>query len=83
MSEELTQPESSDVLKISTEEVPVSTISVARESSQPGDLPEDLPSPTPQPGMIPEFDILTLSKVTNIIVMTASVMHRLKQKSLS
>ena len=41
-----------------------------QESSQPGDLSEDLPSLTSQPGKIPEFDILTLSMVTDIIVMT-------------
>jgi len=71
MIEELTQPGSSEVLKISAEVVPVKTTSVARESSQPRDLPEDLPSPTPQLGKIPKFDILTLSFVTNTVVMTA------------
>ena len=64
MIEELTQPGSSKVLKISTEGVPVSTTSVAGESSRLGDLPEDLPSPTPQPGKTPDFDILNFSITT-------------------
>jgi len=68
--EGLTQLEGSIVLKISTEVVPVSTTSVARESSQPRELQEDLPSPSPQPGKISEFDILTLNIVTDIIIMT-------------
>ena len=69
---ELTQPESTEVLKISTEAASVSIISVAEESSQPGDLPEDLPSPASQPSKILEFDILTLSIVAEIIIMIAS-----------
>jgi len=44
---------------------------VAEESSQPRELPEDLPSTSPQPGKISEFDILTLGIVTDIIVMAA------------
>ena len=71
MIEELTQLESSEVLKISTKVVPVSITSVAGKSSRPGDLPEDLPSPTPQPGKIPNFDILNLSIVTDTVIMTA------------
>ena len=59
-----------EVLKISTDVVLTSTTFVVRESSQPGDLLEDFPSLTPQPGKIPEFDILTLSMVTDIVVMT-------------
>ena len=71
MIEELTRPEGSKVFKISTEAVPVNTTTVAGESSQPGDLPEDLPSPNPQPGKIPKFDVLALSIVTDTVVMTA------------
>ena len=47
MIEELTQLEDAEAHKISAEEVPTSTTAVTGESSQPGDLPEDLPSPTP------------------------------------
>jgi len=44
---------------------------VAKESSQPGELPENLLSPSPQPGKISEFYILTLSIITDIVVLTA------------
>ena len=47
------------------------TISVVGESSRSGDLPEDLPSLTPQPGKIPDCDILNLSIVTDTVVMIA------------
>ena len=70
MIEELTQSESTKVLKIRTEVVSISTTYVAEESSQPGELPEELPSTSPQPGKISEFDILTLV-VTVIVVMAA------------
>jgi len=70
MVEELTQPRGTEVLKISIEATFVSTISVAEESSQPGELQEDLSSRSPQPYKISEFDILTLSIVTAIIIMT-------------
>ena len=50
MIEELTQSEGLKVPKTSARAVPMGTTSVVEESSQSGDLPEDLPSPTPQPG---------------------------------
>ena len=71
MIEDLTQIDSMKVLKISTEVASTCTTFVAEESSQPGELPEDLPSTSPQPGKISEFDILTLEIVTDIIVMAA------------
>ena len=71
MTEELTQPESSKVLKSSAEAVPVGTTSVDGESSQSKDLLEDLSSPTPQPDKIQEFDTLTLSIVTDNVIMIA------------
>ena len=43
---------------------------MVEEVSQPGELPEDLPSMSPHPGKTSEFDILTLSIITDIIVMT-------------
>jgi len=46
--EELTQLEGAKIPKISVEEVSASTTIVTEKSSQPGDLPRDLPSPTPQ-----------------------------------
>jgi len=64
MIEDLNQPEGSKVPKISAEVVPENTAAVAEESSQPGDLSEDLSSPTPQPGQIPGLNILTLTIVT-------------------
>ena len=45
--EKLTEPKGSKVPKISTEEIPTSITVAAGESSEPEDLPEDLPSPTP------------------------------------
>jgi len=69
MIEDLTQPGGSEVLKISTEAVPMSTTFVVGKSSQPKDLPEDLPSLTPQPGKIPYFDIFNLSIVIDTVVM--------------
>ena len=72
MIEELTQPEDMEVLKISTEVASISATSVAKESSQPGELPEDLSSTSPQLGKTSEFDILTLSIITDIVVMTTS-----------
>ena len=48
--EELTQLEVLKVPKISVVVVFMSTTSVAGDSSQSGNLPEDLPSPTPQHG---------------------------------
>jgi len=53
----------------------ISTTFVAEESSQPGELPEDLSSMPPQPVKISEVNILTLSIVTDIIIMTAGVSH--------
>ena len=50
----------------------ISTTSVAEESSQLGELQEDLPYTSPQHGKISEFDILTLSILIYIIVMTTS-----------
>jgi len=47
MIKKLTQPEGAEALKVSTEEVSLSTIVVTEESSQPGDLSGDLPSLTP------------------------------------
>ena len=71
MIEELTQPEGTEVLKISTEAVPLSTTSVPKESSQRTELPKDLPSPSSQPGKISKLDILTLSIITDIVLMIA------------
>ena len=70
MIEELTQPEGTKVLKISIEVASINTTSVAEESSQLGELPEDLPSTSPQPSKTSEFNTLTLSIVTDIIIMT-------------
>jgi len=71
MIEELTQPEGTKILKISTEVAPISTTFVAEESSQSGELLEDLPSTSLQSGKISEFGILTLSTIADIIVMIA------------
>jgi len=49
----------------------MSTTSVVRESSRPRDLPKALPSPTPQPGKIPDFDTLNFSIIPDTVVMTA------------
>ena len=49
----------------------VSKEAVAEESSRPGDLLKDLPSPTPQPVKISEFDSLALSIINDTILMTA------------
>jgi len=70
MIKELTQPEGTTVLKISTEVASISATSVAKESSQPGKHPKDLPSMSSQPSKTSEFDILTLSMVIDIVVMT-------------
>jgi len=48
----------------------MSTTSLVGESSWSGDLAEDLPPSTPQPGNIPDFDNLNFSIVTNTIVKT-------------
>ena len=49
----------------------ISAISVAEESSQPGELPEDLPYKFPPPGKTSEFDILTLNIVTDVVIIIA------------
>jgi len=70
MIEELTQPEGTKVLKISTEVASISAISVAEDSSQLGELQKNLSSTSPQPGKTSKFDIFTLSIVTDIVIMT-------------
>ena len=47
MIEELTQPAGTEVIKIRDEVATVSVISRAEESSQPGELLEDLPLISP------------------------------------
>ena len=69
MIEELTQPDDTEFLKISIEVASISTTSVAEESSQPIELPEDLSSTSRQPGKTSGFDNLTLGIVTDIVVM--------------
>ena len=70
MIEELTQPEGTEVLKISTDVASIRAISVAEDSSQLGELPKNLSSTSPQPGKTSKFDIFTLSIVTDIVIMT-------------
>ena len=67
MIEELTQPEGTKVLKIKTKVASISATSVAEKSSQQGELPKAM---SPQPGKTSEFDTLTLSIFTDIVVMT-------------
>ena len=88
--EELTQPEGSEVPKVSAEAVPVNIATVVGESSQPGDLPGDLQeglsSPIPRLGKIQELlilSILVLRAITNMVIITAGDVAPLKQKSLS
>ena len=76
MIEELTQPEGSEVPKISNEKIPASIVAVVGESSQPKNLSGDLPSLTPRLGKIPDLlivSILVPRVVTNTIIAAGDV----------
>ena len=69
MIEELTQPVSTEVLKIIEEVAAVGTTSGARESSHSGELLEGLPPISPQPSKISSFNNLSLGVIIDIIAM--------------
>ena len=69
MIEELTQPEGTEIPKISAEVAAVGTTSAAEESSQQGESPKGLPPMSPQLCKISAFNNLSLGVVSDIIVM--------------